>query len=488
MGLWFIWNTTVWTLLWPFMTARDLFEAGSIDGMAHMRVLVGACGAALNEVEKFNGLVLCSHKGFADFYTQVAMGFPCIVSRFAIALFMPGAATLAKAAKTILFFVRSSGGKNDQTEKKITKTKDMGEHYTEQLKINPRLCLFPEGHRMAKRGVLPLRTGTFRIAFERKIRVLIGPSEGSEFVMREKHLWVHKADVELGKRGEGEREEEKKEKEKKEKKEKEKGKEKEKEKAEEEEEESRVSKWSLRVGSGAGKNLTFFNCASMRRSDKALFSPLCKPLLSEEEEEEEGKKGKEGKEGKGKEKREGSQKEIKDKSKSQSKEESTSQEKSISTNKKQKINWKSQQMFSEMVRSGSIPSSLRGVIVVNYRCVVDPRDFGDWEAFYAKCVEEFEKGYEEVCGVYDRLTEGTGARECEWAEEEEEKEEKKEKKEKKEREEKKERGEREERGEKKEKKGEREGREEGKSQKETTKKMRSKGNVSKGKGRKEKEN
>eukprot|EP00770_Monocercomonoides_exilis_P003305 MONOS_3285.1-p1 / transcript=MONOS_3285.1 / gene=MONOS_3285 / organism=Monocercomonoides_exilis_PA203 / gene_product=unspecified product / transcript_product=unspecified product / location=Mono_scaffold00076:41154-42077(+) / protein_length=222 / sequence_SO=supercontig / SO=protein_coding / is_pseudo=false len=144
-------------------------------------------GKKRDEIDQFKGLVLGSHKGWADFFIQLA-----------IAFLMPFGALAAFIGGNLIFFKRSSSSKNQTVEELEQKMKKTGEKYRNCVEnINPRLLIYPEGHRRAERTIQRIRTGTFRIAFQLKMPVMIIPGEGSQNAIREKSLFIHSANISI---------------------------------------------------------------------------------------------------------------------------------------------------------------------------------------------------------------------------------------------------------------------------------------------------
>eukprot|EP00770_Monocercomonoides_exilis_P003045 MONOS_3026.1-p1 / transcript=MONOS_3026.1 / gene=MONOS_3026 / organism=Monocercomonoides_exilis_PA203 / gene_product=unspecified product / transcript_product=unspecified product / location=Mono_scaffold00067:56350-57257(-) / protein_length=232 / sequence_SO=supercontig / SO=protein_coding / is_pseudo=false len=155
-------------------------------------------GKERQTIDNFNGIIVASHKGWADFFIQSAMAFPSCICRLAVALVMPLGALSAYLGGNLLFFRRSSPSKNQNIEELNQKMQKTGERYKNCVdSINPRLLIFPEGHRKAERVIQRIRTGTFRIAYQQKIPVMILPCEGSQNIVREKKMFIHSADVNI---------------------------------------------------------------------------------------------------------------------------------------------------------------------------------------------------------------------------------------------------------------------------------------------------
>lgn len=75
-------HTFLWGSLMPYLSCKDVFDAGTLDGLRFIGVQVAMMGDACSEILNFKGIVLTAHKGFIDFYSTCATGFPSTVSRF----------------------------------------------------------------------------------------------------------------------------------------------------------------------------------------------------------------------------------------------------------------------------------------------------------------------------------------------------------------------------------------------------------------------
>lgn len=185
-----------------FIGCRESFYAGSIEAIRNLHIQIAKFGNLKDIVGDFQGIIVSSHKGWSDFFTLIALNFCSCVSRALVAIAIPGAGLVAHLGGGLLLFRRSSGdSKNSKDIKALQAKVDlMSQWYYDWIcNVNPRLLVYPEGHRNPNRGTLKMRTGTFRIAYSKKIPCLIAPSEGSQNIVKEKTFFFHKKDVDLTK-------------------------------------------------------------------------------------------------------------------------------------------------------------------------------------------------------------------------------------------------------------------------------------------------
>lgn len=150
-----------------------------------LRIRVVKMGPACHDVEHFCGLVLCTHKGWGDFFFNELFGGAAVVERGVVAAWTPTSLALSAWSGNVIVINRASRKKT--VGEKAESTRQLGERIVAYLaKRNPRILLFPEGHRHCQRGTAPLRTGVFRIAHDRGIPVLLAPAEGSQYIIAEK--------------------------------------------------------------------------------------------------------------------------------------------------------------------------------------------------------------------------------------------------------------------------------------------------------------
>lgn len=133
-------------------------------------------GPCQEKVEDFNGIIMPSHKGYGDFFLTPVFGDGAMFGRMATAFFVPAASVFSKF--TNMFFIIKRGSRNfEELESRLKDFLD---------RRNPRVIVFPEGHRNREgRGVLQLRTGIFRMAFNQRIKVMLCPCEGSQYILNE---------------------------------------------------------------------------------------------------------------------------------------------------------------------------------------------------------------------------------------------------------------------------------------------------------------
>lgn len=189
--------TMNWSLIALFCGPREAFYAGSLEALRRLRIQVALTGKLKNDVSSFKGVILSTHKGWSDFYTLPALDFSSCVSRMILAFVLPGAGLCAHLGGCLLLF-RRSGGPSRDVNVAQKKVEEMANRYVNWIKnVNERLLVYPEGHRNGQRGLLKMRSGTFRIAFEKKIPCLIAPAEGSEFILNEKKGFFHPTNIDL---------------------------------------------------------------------------------------------------------------------------------------------------------------------------------------------------------------------------------------------------------------------------------------------------
>ncbi|KAJ4462854.1 hypothetical protein PAPYR_51 [Paratrimastix pyriformis] len=179
-------------LLAPFVTARRAIRWNFSYLTWCMRARPHFMGPIdQKQVQEFRGVVFTTHKGWFDFCINNYFGLPASLSRLMVAICCPAAFLLATLSGNFLVFRRSSptpkkGSASPAASPAPNGGHPLGVRICDYLaKRNPRLLVFPEGHRNHERGLLPLRTGIFRICFQFQIPVLLAPAEGSQYIIDE---------------------------------------------------------------------------------------------------------------------------------------------------------------------------------------------------------------------------------------------------------------------------------------------------------------
>ncbi len=183
--LMFIWYFEIAGLLFvilstPIIGAKRAFTAGlSWIYRAHKPQLV-CIGESPSRVREFEGVVLSTHKGFFDFTHSHHFGDAAYMGRRMAAMIMPIGSITHRLSGMFIIIKRGSFKTDHQSLVHSLTT-----HLTKKKAGNPRVLVFPEGHRLNKRGLLRLRTGLIRICFDNAIPVYIAPAEGSQYLMNE---------------------------------------------------------------------------------------------------------------------------------------------------------------------------------------------------------------------------------------------------------------------------------------------------------------
>ncbi|KAK2962660.1 hypothetical protein BLNAU_2493 [Blattamonas nauphoetae] len=162
-------------------------------------IRVGITGRHKDKLKNFQGLVLPSHKGWADFFVTSQLDFSAPLARLSTGLILPAIFPAAKHGDSVLLVHRRRGtgikATKEQIEEKNNRLADQFDDFVRNR--NPRLLIYPEGSRYSERGILPFRSGLFRIAFKKNLKLLVCPCEGSQYIVREKELFIHPANVKI---------------------------------------------------------------------------------------------------------------------------------------------------------------------------------------------------------------------------------------------------------------------------------------------------
>ncbi|KAG9391181.1 Acyltransferase [Carpediemonas membranifera] len=153
----------------------------------HTRAKVITIGEDPAVIKAFDGIVLSTHKTFLDFTTTFLFGEGAYIGRRLAAAIMPMGSIGRKWSGMFIIFRRGNFKKEGSNlTSSIVKMLQGGP------RGNTRVLVFPEGHRLPRRGLLRLRTGMIRICFDHKIPVYLAPSEGGEYILNEAAMMVQK--------------------------------------------------------------------------------------------------------------------------------------------------------------------------------------------------------------------------------------------------------------------------------------------------------
>ncbi|GKT34726.1 TFIIH subunit Tfb4/GTF2H3 like protein [Aduncisulcus paluster] len=131
----------------------------------------------------FQGVIFTTHKGWFDFFYSAIAADAAQFGRLAVFIAFPPALMCHLISNFCLVYHRAKKGKKSDKQK-LAKLGDSVDTYIHRK--NPRLLVFPEGHRNRKgRGLQELRTGFLRICFEKKINIFVMPTEGSQHIFNE---------------------------------------------------------------------------------------------------------------------------------------------------------------------------------------------------------------------------------------------------------------------------------------------------------------
>eukprot|EP00764_Aduncisulcus_paluster_P009312 gnl/Carplike_NY0171/3082_a4139_632.p1 GENE.gnl/Carplike_NY0171/3082_a4139_632~~gnl/Carplike_NY0171/3082_a4139_632.p1 ORF type:complete len:269 (-),score=42.50 gnl/Carplike_NY0171/3082_a4139_632:120-905(-) len=134
-------------------------------------------------LSSFQGVIFTTHKGWFDFFYSAIAADAAQFGRLAVFIAFPPALMCHLISNFCLVYHRAKKGKKSDKQK-LAKLGDSVDTYIHRK--NPRLLVFPEGHRNRKgRGLQELRTGFLRICFEKKINIFVMPTEGSQHIFNE---------------------------------------------------------------------------------------------------------------------------------------------------------------------------------------------------------------------------------------------------------------------------------------------------------------
>ncbi|KAK2964834.1 hypothetical protein BLNAU_134 [Blattamonas nauphoetae] len=187
----------LWVTVMPCLSWRGYYSGFVYSRVKSFGARVGITGRCKDKLEDFQGIVLTSHKGFADFFVTSQLHFSAPLARLIIGLIFPPIFATSKYGNSCLLVHRRRGSRIKATKEQIAeKNNRLADLFDDFVRNrNPRLLIYPEGSRYSARGVFPFRSGLFRIAFNKKLKLLICPCEGSQYVVKEKQLFIHPQDV-----------------------------------------------------------------------------------------------------------------------------------------------------------------------------------------------------------------------------------------------------------------------------------------------------